>query len=270
MGEFDVIMSSGRMQSRESLIADLIGIGVREGGPLLVHSSLKALGWVSGGAAAVLHAISTVVTARGTLVMPAQSQDLTDPAGWEAPPVPPNWLEDIRASMPAFDRLRTPTRDMGRIAELFRTWPAVCRSDHPTSSFAAWGAQASAVTREQSLADPFGANSPLSRLYDLDAQILLMGVGFDCCTALHHAERLAWPDQDMRREGSPIMVEGKRVWTWYDTPVLRTDLFDAAGSFLRKQGLVRTGQIGLAQCQIMSARAVIDAVADWWRSNVRG
>ncbi|WP_408736767.1 aminoglycoside N(3)-acetyltransferase [Acetobacter pomorum] len=242
-------------------------MGVQEASTLLVHSSLKALGWVSGGPAAVLQAMSSVVTARGNIVMPSQSQDLTDPAGWEAPPVPLDWFDAIRASMPAFDPQRTPSRDMGVIAELFRTWPEVLRSNHPTSSFAAWGAQSSDIIAEQSLTDPFGVGSPLARLYDLNADILLIGVGFDCCTALHHAERLAWPNQKTRREGSPILVNGQRVWTWYETPVLRTELFDDMGSFLRKLGLVRKGQIGHARCEIMSIRPVIDAVVELWRDN---
>ncbi len=170
MAEADVVRSTPSARTVDSLARDLRGLGLRPGAPLIVHSSLRALGWVSGGAAAVIEALCDVVTPDGTLVMPAQSQDLTDPARWGQPAIPASWHGTVRDTMPPFDPLRTPTRDMGRIAELFRTWPDVARSNHPTSSFAAWGRAADAVVRDQPLEDPFGERSPLARLYELDAQ----------------------------------------------------------------------------------------------------
>ena len=179
MAEVDVVRAGQWVRTRERLASDLAALGVRSGGPLLVHSSLKALGWVAGGPAGVVQALMDVIGPEGTLVMPAQSQDLTDPVRWSAPAVPPEWHDEIRRSMPAFDRLRTPTRDMGRIAELFRTWPGVTRSHHPTSSFVARGRDAELVTTDQPLSDPFGEASPLAKLYELSAQVLLLGVTFE-------------------------------------------------------------------------------------------
>lgn len=265
MSEADVVGRSVVAQTCESLMADLANLGITKGSTLLVHSSLKAFGWVSGGAEAVLQALSALITSNGTIIMPSQSPGLTDPSGWEAPPVPESWFDVIRSSMPAFDPQRTPSQGMGRIAELFRCWPDVARSNHPTSSFAAWGRHALDITKDQPLADPFGANSPLSKIYELDAQILLAGVGFECCTALHFAERLAWPNQERRREGSPINIDGHRVWSWYDAPLLRTELFEDAGVFLRKKGLVRAGRVGQANCEIMSIRSAVDCVVGYWR-----
>jgi len=121
----------------ETLKRDLSAVGVRPGSVLLVHSSLSALGWICGGAVAVIQALLETLGSEGTLVMPTFTTALTDPRNWQHPPVLEDWKDTIRRETPPFDPLRTPTWQMGRIAETFRTWPNVVRSLHPHSSFAA-------------------------------------------------------------------------------------------------------------------------------------
>jgi len=192
MSEADAVARVHLPATVESLAAELAELGVRAGDVLLVHSSLSALGWVAGGAVAVIEALEHALGGEGTLVMPAFSTDLSDPSRWQHPPVPRGWWPVIRDHLPAFDPRRTPTRAMGAIAELFRTLPGVLRSAHPTASFAAAGPRAAELIREHPLEDPLGEDSPLGRLHELGARVLLLGVGHDRNTSLHLAERRAF------------------------------------------------------------------------------
>src|SRR5512135_1478972 len=103
MGEKEVVEKTPLPGTRESLASDFRRLGLYEGMTLLVHSSLSALGWVCGGPVAVIQALMDVLTEAGTLIMPAHSGDVSDPARWCNPPVPADWIPIIRAAMPAFD-----------------------------------------------------------------------------------------------------------------------------------------------------------------------
>ncbi|WP_459697883.1 AAC(3) family N-acetyltransferase [Acidisoma sp. C75] len=264
--EAAVVAATPAPRTRESLARDLRCLGLSAGGTVLVHCSLRSIGWVCGGATAVILALQDVLTGAGTLVMPAHSTQLTDPAGWQVPAVPLAWHDEIRATLPAYDPRTTPTRGMGAVAEQFRTWPGVRRSLHPALSFAALGPEAARITRDQPLDDPFGDGSPLAALYGLGAQILLIGVGFERCTALHLAERRAWPDRPRLAAGAPIMVEGRRCWVSTMAPPVDAAAFPAAGLRLIEAGLVRTGDLGSARCLFMPMAPVVDAAGALWRS----
>jgi aminoglycoside 3-N-acetyltransferase len=246
----------------ESLKADLISLGVKPGMVLLVHSSLNSMGWICGGAVAVSQALMDVLTPDGTLVMPTHSSDLSDPARWSNPPVPVSWVESIRATMPAFHPAYTPTREMGRIPEVFRTIPGVLRSNHPTLSFAAWGKDAERITNHQHLGHSLGEYSPLARIYELHGFVLLLGVGFANNTSFHLGECRAIENK-VYTEGSPIFENGSRVWKEYEEIEYDAGPFEQIGADFEQTGIVRTGKIMNATARLFPQRMAVDFAMDW-------
>jgi aminoglycoside 3-N-acetyltransferase len=176
VSEAEVIRASDGPVTVPSLVRDLGELGVQRGMALLVHSSLRSLGWVCGGAPAVVLALEESVGVDGTIVMPAQSAGLSDPAGWRNPPVPESWWPAIRATMPPYDPDLTPTAWMGAVPECFRKQRGTLRSDHPQCSFVARGAAAEQIVRRHALEYRLGEGSPLARCSSSTR-------GF-CCSAL--------------------------------------------------------------------------------------
>ncbi|MFA5451071.1 MAG: AAC(3) family N-acetyltransferase, partial [Dehalococcoidales bacterium] len=171
-----------------SLKAEFRELGLKPGMTLLLHSSLSSLGWVCGGAVAVILAIEEILGTDGTLVVPTFSTNLSDPSNWHNPPVPESWWAAIRQEMPHYDRDFTPTRGVGVIPETFRKQNGVIRSNHPHISFAAWGKYAQIITDNHTLDYPFGDGSPLARIYGLDGWIVLLGTSYSSNSSFHLAE----------------------------------------------------------------------------------
>ncbi|WP_161880884.1 aminoglycoside N(3)-acetyltransferase [Deinococcus alpinitundrae] len=264
MTEAEAVALADAPRTRASLAADLRALGVQAGDVLMVHSSLSRLGWVAGGPVAVIRALQDAVTPAGTLVMPTFTLHLSDPANWRNPPVPPLWWDTIRAEMPAFDPAVTPTRGMGRIAELFRTWPDVKRSDHPHSSFAAWGRHAEIVTADHPLTFSLGEGSPLARVYDLAGRVLLLGTENN--TSLHLAEVRAGKQSTVAFSG-PLLVDGQPQWVTFDECDYDEKTFPPVKAAFEQRGGVTVGKVGSATAKLMSQRALVDFAVQWWRAD---
>ena len=247
-----------------SLVSDLHALGVRPGMVLVVHSSLRSMGFVNGGPVAVILALEEVLGPEGTLVMPTHSADLSDPANWMNDPVPEAWWAEMRATMPAYDPDLTPTYHMGVIAETFRKQRGVIRSDNPDASFAAWGKHARHITENHALCPLFGEQSPLARVYELDGWVLLLGVEHNRNTSLHVAEGRANIAHRTIHLGSPMLVNGVRQWVAFDDIDWDDSDFPQLGAdFARETGLQRSGKIAQADALLMPQRALIDYGIDW-------
>lgn len=266
MSESKVLLSTPSPRTRQSLATDLSNAGLAPGMTVIVHSSLSSLGWVCGGSVAVVQALMDVVTPNGNLVMPTHSGDLSDPAIWQEPPVPQEWWSIIRETMPAFDPQVTPTRGMGKIVETFRTWENVMRSYHPQVSFAAWGKDAEKIISNHSLDYSLGENSPLARLYDLNAWVLLLGVGYENCTSFHLAEYRVSKRQEVNK-GAPILKAGQRVWQWFTDIEFDTDCFVEIGEALEETGQVGISTVGSARTKLFNMRNAVDFAVTWLRDN---
>ena len=255
------------------LVADLRALGVPAARPLIVHASLSRIGHVRGGAQTVIDALLEVVGPTGTLVTGAGTpENSTTSRAFLARTarLGPDALEQFRAKMPAFDRTSTPT-SVGAIAEALRKWPGAQRSAHPQSSFAAVGCEAEPLMAGHRVRCHLGEASPLRKLYDRDAMILMLGVGYRSCSAFHLAEYRYCEHPPMRDYSCVVKKWGKPRWFRYQDVVLDDGDFETIGKHLKDvledEGTMLSGQVGLAESHLIPMRRVVDLAGEWLAEN---
>lgn len=151
-------------------------LGVHGGGNLLVHTSLKSLGPLPGGAEDVITGLMESLGPSGTLLLPALS------------------YRTVNRENPVFDLANTPAC-VGALPEYFRTRPGTRRSIHPTHSVCGIGPGANLLLGEHQLdTTPCGKHSPYYRLNEQGGQILFIGCGLNPNTSMHAVEELIEPE----------------------------------------------------------------------------
>ncbi|MER7766966.1 AAC(3) family N-acetyltransferase [Kitasatospora sp. NPDC096140] len=238
-----------------ALQGEFESLGVRPGSVLMVHSSLSAFGRVDGGADAVVQALRAAVGRNGTVVVPAYTRQVADPHPDRHAFDDPRTAA-ARAAVPTFhDALPTA---MGAIPSAVLAHPDRVRSRHPQASLAALGADARTICAEQPLGYALGNGSPFARIHQLGGSILLLGVGHNRNSFLHHAESLV-PTHRTKLRRFPYLVDGERVWL--ETPDVGDDndtYFPLIGEEFAAMGLSRSRVIGSAVCQLVPAVGFVD------------
>lgn len=254
--------------NKEELVRDLRDLGLAKKDVVMVHTSLKSIGYVCGGAQAVIEALMEVVGEEGTIMMPTQSWKNLDPetgVHWDADES--EW-DKIRENWPAYDAHLTPTNTMGAVAEMFRSWPGSIRTSHPARSVCAWGKLADYLTKEHTLSNIFGEGSPIAKLYELDAKVLLLGVGYDKNTSIHLADvRAEYPSKHDCIEHSAIMENGVRVWKAYSTLFVDGEDFEDIGAAFEAEHDVTISKVGEAESRLMKQRDIVDFSISWIEKN---
>jgi aminoglycoside N3'-acetyltransferase len=191
--------------TRDAVVTGLRRLGIEAGDTVFFHSSLKSLGRVDGGPAAVIDGVSEAVGASGTVVVPAFTLlNRVGPFG--------SW----------YDHESSPST-VGLITETLRRRPDAVRSFHPIHSVAAIGRLKQAVTAPHRGASgrvspwcdaAFAHDSPLDLLVRWDAWYVLLGVTFHVQTLMHYVETIL-ADAVLRRappDARAHLRSGIRRW----------------------------------------------------------
>jgi aminoglycoside 3-N-acetyltransferase len=162
----------GHALDQAGIVTALRRLGIRTGDTLIVHSSLSRLGFVDGGADAVVRALQESVGANGTLGAPTF---------WT---VDPNAAEEGTL----FDAVEGKSQ-LGIISERIRQLDRAVRSLHPTHSATFVGPSARYLTAEHHRDEtPAGPHSPYRKLASMGGKILLLGVSLEYLTSFHTIE----------------------------------------------------------------------------------
>jgi aminoglycoside 3-N-acetyltransferase len=255
--------------TRSGLVKDFSDLGMRPGGTIMLHASVKSVGWVVGGPDVILHALREVLGPDGTLMMYVGWED--NPYDLEAWPEARRraYLEECPPFDPATSRAN---RRWSILTEYLRTTPGARRSANPEKSMAAVGAKATWLTGGHPLDYGFGPGSPLEKLCRAGGEVLLLGTPFDSVTLLHYAECLAdVPGKRVVRYRMPVLVEGQRRWVEveeFDTSDgIRHwgggDYFEAIVEAYLAAGHGKTGLVGAARSYLFDAQELTAFGVAW-------
>jgi aminoglycoside N3'-acetyltransferase len=231
------------MVTSDELIQQLLALGVAPGGVLLVHTSFSKVKPVEDGPMGLISALRSALGSDGTLVMPSMSYDDDHP----------------------FDKTKSHCAEMGIVPDTFWRQSGVLRSDN-NHAFAAIGPLAERILAPHPIDIPHGLDSPVGKVYELDGQVLLLGVGQDANTTIHLCENLAGV-RYRRDKHIIILKEGKSTRFEYREIDHCCQNFPFVDEWLDDRGLQQRGMVGNAKARLIRSRDIVDVVTKRLKDN---
>lgn len=157
--------------NKQQLKGQLESMGLKGDETILIHSSMKAIGAVDGGADTVLDAWMEYFK-DGLLLLPTHT--------WKT----------VNADNPVYNPQTTPSC-VGLLTNMFMKREGVIRSLHPTHSMAGYGKNAAEyLAGEEYNNTPCTPGGCYDRLKDVSGKVLLVGVGHERNTYIHSVEEV--------------------------------------------------------------------------------
>lgn len=236
---------------KKDIVKDLKKLGIRPGEKLAVHSSLKSLGWVYGGANTLIDALIEAVGTEGIIMMPSFT-----------------YSYELRKDAVPFNKNKTPAKT-GHVSDTFWRRKNVKRSEHPTHSVAVFGKHAAKyVAGHNEYTPAFDKNSPLVRLAQNNGYILLIGVGHTSNSTIHSAEFLAdLPFLDLpnrKSYGKNYLVE-RENGNVEKIPMNKkltacSKGFDNIKKINGINEITKEGYVGNALCKLIKSKDMLDLI----------
>ena len=241
-----------RIYKKEDITAQLSAMGAPKNSVVLMHSSLRLIGSIEGGAKALLDALIEYFTAEGGIFcVPTHT--------WA------NLKEDITLDM------SDPKTCLGAFSDIAAADERAVRSQNPTHSMAVFGERervAEFVKDELTLPSGTAPESCYGKIYRDGGYILLVGVGHNRNTYLHCVEEMIGTanrltpepyDVSVKLESGEIVKSKLRGhYTDFTKDVsLRFPKYETAFRYHRA---IRDGFIGNAPAQLCDARIMKDVM----------
>jgi len=231
------------MTRRDGLVAQLLELGVQPGGVLLVHTAFSKVGPVEGGPVGLISALHSALGPGGTLVMPSMSYD-----------------DDH-----VYDKTKSHCAEMGVTADTFWRLPGVLRSDN-NHAFAAVGPLAEKILAPHPIDIPHGLDSPVGRVHELDAQVLLLGVDQTSNTTIHLCENMAGV-RYRRDKYVTVLKDGKPTRFEYREIDHCCQNFSLVDGWLDERNLQRRGKVEHAEARLIRSRDIVEVVTGRLKEN---
>ena len=243
------------MFTQADIHAQLAAMGAPQDRPVIIHTSLRAVGEVEGRGDGFLDALIAYFTAQGGLCcIPAH-----------------NWNNLSHPERITLDLTKAETC-IGTLPNLAAARPEGHRSLHPTHSTTVFGDAERAealISGEPTNMTSTGPEGCYGRLYREDGCVLLIGVGQERNTYIHAVEEmLGVPNRISAesREATIRLPSGEiiRRPLYYHknvgiTPFISYQYPKYEPAF-RHHGCITDGQVGYAPAMLCSARGIYDVV----------